>query len=98
LINSLYTTYSSETEWKRQRIAAAAAIPERPSLIRDRSTLEGLAFCDPGSRFGKTWMTNCDGRRRSERHRLRARYRSYHCIVDAHQIEAIMALSRTTLC
>jgi len=30
---------------------AAAVIPERRSLIRDRNTLERLLFCDPGSRF-----------------------------------------------
>ena len=40
----------SRVWWKRQRIAAAV-IPERRSLIRDRNTLERLPLGDPGSRF-----------------------------------------------
>jgi hypothetical protein len=34
----------------RQRIAAAV-IPERRSLVRDRKKSKRLPFCDPGSRF-----------------------------------------------
>jgi hypothetical protein len=35
---------------QRQRIAAAV-IPERRSLIRDRNASKRLHLCDPGSRF-----------------------------------------------
>jgi hypothetical protein len=38
----------SKLRWTRQQIAAAV-VPERRSLIRDRS--KRLSFCDPGSRF-----------------------------------------------
>ena len=40
----------SRLRWTRQRIAAAV-VPERRSLIRDRNGSKRLFFCDPGSRF-----------------------------------------------
>ena len=46
----------------RKGKASAAVIPERRSPIRDRNTLKRLRLCDPGSRFGKAWMTTYEAR------------------------------------